>query len=137
MATPEGNVLASVSRRYEVPSPQVGQCKLGADTVWWAEVDSICRELLLVAHADSFAAICVSGVGPCLVPTGAHDRALRPAILHGTDTRATDQISAITQRYGEDRILDRCGKALITQVIGPKLAWLREQEPQVWAITRR
>ena len=137
LTTPDGEVLASTSRRHSMSFGQVGHCEMDADTVWWAEVSSICRELLLIGHAGSVTAICVSGIGPCLVVTDANARPLRPAILYGIDTRATDQIRAITQRYGADRILARSGKALSTQSTGPKLLWLREEEPEVWARTRR
>jgi xylulokinase len=67
----------------------------------------------------------------------AEDRPLRPAILYGIDMRATAEIEELTARYGADELLGRCGKALSTQAVGPKLLWVRRHEPQVWAAARR
>src|SRR5262249_29190702 len=57
--------------------------------------------------------------------------------LYGIDSRASAEIDALNARYGEDAIFERCGKALSSQAVGPKLAWVREREPDVWARTRR
>ncbi len=57
--------------------------------------------------------------------------------MYGIDTRADSEIEDLTQRYGQDRILHRCGSALSSQAIGPKLLWLSRNEPEVWAKTRR
>jgi xylulokinase len=67
----------------------------------------------------------------------ADDRPLRAAILYGIDMRATEEIAELTARFGEDRILERCGKQLSTQAVGPKLLWLQRREPEVWERTRR
>jgi xylulokinase len=62
---------------------------------------------------------------------------LRPAILYGIDTRADCEIEDLTQQFGAEAILQRCGSALTSQAVGPKLLWLRRNEPEVWANTRR
>lgn len=137
LTTPDGTVVAVASRHHHMTTPRTGHCEMEADLVWWDEVASICRELVLHVHADRIAAICVSGIGPCLVPTDEHQRPLRPAILYGIDTRATAEIATLTDRYGEARIVRRTGQSLTTQSLGPKLLWLREHEPEVWAATRQ
>jgi xylulokinase len=53
------------------------------------------------------------------------------------DTRATAQIAEQRAAFGEREVLARCGSPLTTQAIGPKLAWLRHHEPEVYARTRR
>jgi xylulokinase len=97
---------------------------------------AICRELLERAAAPP-AAVCVSGIGPCLLPADPAGRALRPAILYGIDTRATAEIAELTERYGEEAIVARAGSRLTTQAVGPKLLWLRRHEPEVWERTAR
>ncbi len=79
----------------------------------------------------------VSGIGPAVLPVDAAGRALRPAILYGIDTRATGEVDEQTERFGADAILARGGTLLTSQAGGPKLAWIRRHEPDVWARTRR
>jgi xylulokinase len=76
-------------------------------------------------------------MGPCLAPTDAGGQPLRPAILYGIDSRAQAEITELTERFGSDRILARGGSLLTSQAIGPKLLWLRHQEPDTWSRTRR
>jgi len=72
-----------------------------------------------------------------LLPTDAGGAPLREAILYGIDTRATREIDELTATFGAERILQRCGSPLTSQAVGPKLAWLRRNEPEVWARTKR
>ena len=74
---------------------------------------------------------------PRLLPVDEHGQPLRPAILYGVDTRATAQIAAQQARYGAEQVIARCGSPLTTQAIGPKLAWVRENEPLIYARTSR
>ena len=76
--------------------------------------------------------MCPSGIGPCLLPANENWEPLRPAILYGIDSRAAKEIDGLTERYGEKVILERSGSPLTTQAVGPKLAWLKNKEPEVW-----
>jgi xylulokinase len=103
--------------------------------VWWDEFVSLARELV---HGEiEVVAAGVSGMGPCVLVTDAAGTPLRPAILYGVDTRATAQIERLTLELGDDAILERGGSVLTTQAAGPKLAWIAEHEPDVFARTRR
>ena len=62
---------------------------------------------------------------------------MRPAILYGIDTRAEKEIAELNERYGGETLLERCGSLLTTQAVGPKLLWLRRNEPEVWEKTRK
>ncbi|WP_240507623.1 FGGY family carbohydrate kinase, partial [Streptomyces kanamyceticus] len=53
------------------------------------------------------------------------------------DTRAVDEITEQNERYGPEEIIRRCGSPLTSQAIGPKLAWLRRHEPEVYGSTSR
>src|SRR5690606_29137701 len=70
-------------------------------------------------------------------PADGDDAPLRPAILYGVDTRAGDQVAELTARYGQDEIIRRCGSALSSQALGPKFAWVRQREPEVYGRMRR
>ena len=47
--------------------PHPGWAEVDADAVWWGDVAAIARELVGKAGGAPIAAVCVSGVGPCLV----------------------------------------------------------------------
>ncbi|MGZ0147831.1 FGGY-family carbohydrate kinase [Kribbella sp. WER1] len=126
--TLDGEVVA-VARRDHAPSlPRPGWAEMDPVRDWWGDVVAVLAELDL---AD-VVAVCVSGLGPCVVQTDDELRPRRPAILYGVDTRSTREIAEITEQFGADAILERCGKDLSSQAIGPKLAWLRRDAGDAW-----
>lgn len=135
LARTDGEVVASATRPHELSLPRPGWAEHDAELIWWADFKSICAELLAAADGP-VAAVCVSGIGPCLLPGNAAGQPLRPAILYGIDTRSTREIEELTERFGAEPILLRCGSLLTSQAVGPKLAWLRRNEPGIFAQTR-
>ncbi|MEU4612923.1 FGGY-family carbohydrate kinase [Streptomyces umbrinus] len=132
-----GTVLATAVRPHTVERPHPGHVEMDA-RVWWDEFASITRELLKSApDGTSVTAVGVSGMGPCVALADGTDTPLRPAILYGVDTRATEQIARLDDELGRDAVLRRCGSLLSTQAVGPKIAWLAEHEPDVVARARR
>jgi xylulokinase len=136
LARDDGTIVATTTRAHEVSMPYPGWVEHDALAVWWADFTEISRQLLATVR-EPLAAVGVSGIGPCLLPIDAEDRPLRPAILYGVDTRAQAEIEQLTRELGEQTILERCGSVLTSQAVGPKLAWLRTNEPEVWSATRR
>jgi xylulokinase len=98
--------------------------------LWWQEFIEISRELTATEDVH-VVGVGVSGMGPCVLVADEHGNALRPAILYGVDTRAIEQIDHINKDFGQQSIVDRCGSALSTQAVGPKLAWLADHEPDI------
>lgn len=126
----DGSVVGKAQRAHEVSRPRPGWVEQDAE-LWWDDFTSITQEL--TAEADGVVAgVCCSGMGPCVVALDGHMRPLRPAILYGVDTRSTSEIAELTERYGAETILTRCGSPLTSQAVGPKLLWLRRHEPDVW-----
>ena len=139
LARPDGEVVAVAERDHRLLLPRPGWAEHDAETTWWADFAALSREL--AARADTaggrIEAVCASGIGPCLLAADAAGNPLRPAILYGIDSRSTREIAELTDRYGSDAILARSGTLLSSQAVGPKLAWLRRNEPEVWAQTRQ
>lgn len=125
-----GRVLHTVVVDHEVQRPRPGHVEMDAG-VWWHEFVTIARELTEQA-TDPIVAVGVSGMGPCVLITDAAGQPLRPAILYGVDTRAGEQITQLNETLGEEAIFARCGSALSSQAAGPKLAWIAENEPELW-----
>ncbi len=136
LVRPDGAVLATAERPHDLSLPRPGWAEHDAEGVWWADFVSVCEELLGKAD-DQLAAVCTSGIGASLLPADESGRPLRPAILYGIDTRAEKEIGELNERYGEETLLGRCGSLLTTQAVGPKLLWLRRNEPEVWEKTRK
>ncbi|WP_109474830.1 FGGY-family carbohydrate kinase [Ornithinimicrobium cavernae] len=131
----DGTVLRSATRQHEVQRPHTGHVEMDGN-VWWAEFCSLADELTGDGEHD-VAAVGVSGMGPCLLLTDEEDRPLRPALLYGVDMRALEQIAAQETRYGRDEVFRTGGAHLSTQAIGPKLAWVRDHEPEVFERARQ
>lgn len=136
LVTPHGKVVKTARRSHSTSMPRPGWFEHDARGVWWADCVALCREVLGDRTPSALAGIGLSGIGPCLLPTAADGQPLRPAILYGIDTRADLEVAEITAQMGAERILHRCGSTPSSQAVGPKLLWLRRNEPDVWSQTR-
>jgi xylulokinase len=134
LARPDGTVLAQARRPHALSLPQPGWAEHDAELTWWQDVIAVCAELAPLI-GSGLRGICVSGIGPCIVPCDRRLRPLRPAILYGIDTRASDEIAELERRFGVEAILARGGSPLSSQAVGPKLVWFRRHEPDLWAQT--
>lgn len=129
-----GSVIATETIAHAIELPRPGWAEVDAERLWWREVCEISRKLTArLPVGAGIKAMCVSGVGPCLVLCDAELRPLRPAILYGIDTRATAEIELLTEELGADAILDQAGTVLSSQAVGPKLEWVYRHEPEVFA----
>jgi len=142
----DGIILRTASRQHAVERPAPGHVEMDPAT-WWQELVEIVTELTAdlapgtksrddLPDDAGVAALGISGMGPCVVAADRDGAPLRPAILYGVDTRATEQIARIESALGPDAILGRCGSALSSQAAGPKIAWLRDVEPDTYAAVR-
>jgi xylulokinase len=136
LAHANGEILATSERTHSLSLPRPGWAEHDAESIWWKDFTEICAELLPQAQNLAIAALCVSGIGPCLLVADKDGKPLRPAILYGIDTRASQEIAEINERYGAETILTRGGSPLTSQAVGPKLLWLQHQEPEIWRQTR-
>lgn len=130
-----GRVLRQATRTHAPARPRPGWVEMDGD-LWWAELVSICQELLTGQH-PAVAAVGVSGMGPCVLLADEQDVPVRPAILYGVDTRATTQIERLTAELGSDEITRRTGAPLSSQSAGAKIAWIAETEPDTYARAAR
>ena len=55
------------------------------------------------------------------------------AVLYGVDTRASREIEDLTASIGAETIFARCGNALTSQSVGPKILWLKRNRPDIYA----
>lgn len=138
VCTAEGEVLASATIEHGLSMPRPGWAEHDADEIWWGEFAGLTRQLLAdgISGAD-IGGIAVSAIGACMLPVDSGGRALRPGVLYGIDTRAVKEIADLTGMYGNDALLRKSGMVLTSQSIGPKILWLRRNEPEIFARTHK
>jgi xylulokinase len=132
LAATDGSIVAMASMAHSMSLPRAGWAEVDAQAIWWGDLTALCRQLLEPIDSARIKSVCVSGVGPCLLLCDEQLNPVRPAILYGIDTRATAEIAELTKRYGPAEIVDRGGSALSSQAVGPKMLWVRRNEPDVW-----
>ena len=135
---PDGSVLAEARVEHSLSVPQPGYAEHDADGVWWHDFAAISRKLTsALPRGSRVASVGASACGPCLLPVDGSGRPLRPGILYGIDARAQRQIADLEARCGVQEIIRLGGTRLTSQSVGPKILWLREHEPDVFASTAR
>lgn len=134
LTTPAGEIVATATRPrpQSMSMPHPGWAEVDAEAVWWADVVALVRDLLPKAGPAGVSAVCVSGVGPCLLLCR-DGEPVAPAILYGIDSRATAEIEELSARLGETEVLRRCATPLTTQAVGPKALWMQRHEPKRWS----
>jgi len=135
LTTEAGEVVASAAVGHELAIPRPGWAEHDADGVWWGDFVAICRQLLAASRVDPRAirGVGVSAIAPCVLPIDRAGRPLRPGILYGIDTRATAEITALEEALGRERIFATSVQHLSSQAAGPKILWIRNHEPEVFA----
>jgi len=135
-----GRIVAVATRAHEVSRPRTSWVEMDA-RLWWDEFVSLSRELPERAREQGIdpeiSAVGVSGMGPCVLLADEHDEPVRPAILYGVDMRAGAQITRLTDELGADEIVRIGGSTLTSQAAGPKIAWIADEEPEVFEQARR
>lgn len=101
---------------------------------WWEAVLVCTRDVARVAGERSLevAGIGLTGQMHGLVLLDGRGGVLRPAILWN-DQRTAAECEEITQRVGASRVIELTGNPVLTGFTAPKIAWVRTNEPDVYA----
>jgi xylulokinase len=135
----DGGIVASAARPHKMLVPQAGWAEHRPREDWWGDFAAISRQLVADSRVapSEISAVGASAIGPCMLPVDADGEPLMNGVLYGVDTRAANEIAELTEAIGADVLLDRCGNALTSQSIGPKILWLRRNRPELFARTRK
>lgn len=135
----DGTITATATRPHKMLVPRPGWAEHRAEEDWWGDFVFVTKALLALSGLDPRAikAIATSAIGPCMLPVDADGKPLMNGVLYGVDTRASSQIAALNAGIGEAAILATCGNALTSQSVGPKILWLRETHPELFARTAK
>ncbi len=135
---PDGSLVASDTQPHGLDMPRPGFVEHDADQVWWRDFVTIVRNLLQKTGIDpkQVLGIGTSAIGSCVLPIDEQGKPLRPAILYGIDTRATQEIKYLERRLGRETIFKISGSHLSSQASGPKILWIKNHEPEVYKKAR-
>jgi len=127
----EGGVVASHTTALTLSQPKPLWSEQDP-LQWW---DGVCASVkaVLAQHPNAH----ITGVGLTgqmhgLVLLDREGKVLRPAILWN-DQRTQAQCDAITQTIGFERLIALTGNRALTGFTAPKLLWVRDNEPDVYA----
>lgn len=138
LTTPEGEVLHQHVVEHGVSFPKPGWVEQDADAIWWSDVVAVCHSVTAAGFDTSrIGALAVSAIGPCMLPVDEQGKPLRPGVLYGIDTRAQAEIDWLNNHFGEQPMFELGGMALTSQAMGPKILWLKNNEPDVYDRTHK
>ncbi|HET9613357.1 MAG TPA: xylulokinase [Candidatus Limnocylindrales bacterium] len=116
---------------YDVPRPLWSEQD---PELWWTGTIDAVRSVLASTGvaAESIVAIGLTGQMHGLTLLDDADRVLRPAILWN-DQRTAAECDAIRDAVGAARLIEITGNDALTGFTAPKLVWVRDHAPEVWA----
>jgi len=131
-----GRVVGEASSPLALSSPRLLWSEQQPED-WWAACVASVRAALATSGipASSIAAIGLTGQMHGLVALDGDGNVLRPAILWN-DQRTAAQCDEIRARLGRDRLIRITGNDALTGFTAPKLLWVAEHEPEVYARIR-
>ena len=133
----DGVVHAQAARGHKMLVPHPGWAEHRPEEDWWGDFVYVTKALLADSGVDpnEIKAVACSAIGPCMLPVDKHGAPLMNGVLYGVDGRAEAEVRELTDRIGEDTIIARCGNALTSQSVGPKILWLKRHRPDLFART--
>lgn len=136
LCQPDGCIIAEARVEHEMSIPKTGYAEHDADAVWWGDFVRISNELTAkIPKGEHLAGLGISAIGACVLPVDKEGKPLRPGILYGVDTRAIKQIEELERNYTRQELVDFSGSRLTTQSAGPKILWIKQNEPEVYMKT--
>ena len=127
----KGKVVASTSETYPLMMPHPGWSEQDP-LEWWKAICVCIPKLLEGVDASQVAGLSVGGQMHGLVALDENDDVIRPAILWN-DGRTGAQTDAMNAHFGKEGLLKLTGNLAFAGFTAPKLLWMRENEPELFA----
>ena len=131
-----GSVVAVASSPHTLQTPRLLWSEQDPHQ-WWeavsASIDSVLKKARI--EGDGVAAIGLTGQMHGLVLLDDAGNVLRPAILWN-DQRTQAQCDEIHRRVGKNKFIQITGNVALTGFTAPKILWVQENEPEVYAKVR-
>ncbi|GAA4710520.1 xylulokinase [Brevibacillus fulvus] len=127
-----GEVCQEVSRSYPLLQEKDGHCEQDPE-LWVKKTTEALAELVSAfpGRVEEIEGLSFSGQMHGLVLLDEQQRVLRHAILWN-DTRTTEQCRFITERIGEETLLQLAKNRALEGFTLPKLLWVKQHEPELF-----
>ncbi|MBN1137077.1 MAG: xylulokinase [Anaerolineae bacterium] len=132
LVTGGGKVVAGATTEYPMFTPQPLWAEQNPSD-WWTATVSSTQQVLAQSglKPGQIAGVGLTGQMHGLVLLDAQGEVLRPCIMWN-DQRTAAQCEAITRQVGAANVLQLTGNPVLPGFTAPKIAWVREHEPQVY-----
>jgi xylulokinase len=130
----DGNTIASVFEEYESIHPQPNWA-VQRPLDWWRVFKSTTRKVLEKSKVNpkDIAAIGISGQQLGCAPMKKDGTLLSDTSIIWYDSRAVEQAQRFLKNVGEDKWYQLTGGGLRPEnYSGPKIAWIKENQPEVY-----
>lgn len=133
-----GTLLGVSTQEYSLQTPQVNFVEVDAETYWEAfkvGLDEIKEKYEI--KADDEISLAISAQGETLICIDKNGKVLRKAIVW-MDNRAVDEAKAMTEHFGNEQGYKVTGQVSFEPCWpAPKILWIKNHEPEVFANTDR
>lgn len=138
LATPQGEVIAQAAIPHKLLFPHAGWAEHDPELTWWGDFCALSKLLLSTdgVSPQDVKGVAVSAIGPDVLPIDENFKPLRMGILYGIDTRAVVEIDELNEIHGADVIFNETANSLSSQSTGPKILWLKKNEPEIYKKAR-
>jgi xylulokinase len=138
LTTVKGEVIAQAAIAHKLLFPRAGWAEHDPELTWWGDFCTLSKKLLTTegVNASDIKGVGVSAIGPDVLPIDENFNPLRMGILYGVDTRAVKEIDELNAQFGEDTIFNATANCLSSQSVGPKILWIKKNEPEVYKKAR-
>ena len=128
-----GKVIAVANTPQPISQPQPLWSEQNPSD-WWDGISASIRQALAESglNGDDISAIGLTGQMHGLVLLDENGAVLRPSILWN-DQRTQAQCDYMTARIGARRLIELTGNPAVTGFTAPKILWVRDNEPDVYA----
>lgn len=130
----EFNVVATAKKSYETSYPQPGWAEQPAYQ-WWRALKENTREVIEKSSVDpaKIIAVGIDAFSTTVLPVDAQGDPLRPGLIW-MDRRAARQSKWIAENL-KDETWEINGNVSDAGNIAPKIMWIKENEPEIYAKT--
>ncbi|MDG2474461.1 MAG: FGGY-family carbohydrate kinase [Paracoccaceae bacterium] len=133
----KGLVIGEAKRKHKMLVPRPGWAEHRPEEDWWDDFCFVSKTILTESgiRPEDLKALATSAIGPCMLPVNSSGNPLMNGVLYGVDNRAEKEVRELTAEIGETLILNRCGNALTSQSVGPKILWFKRNCPELFEKT--
>lgn len=132
--TVTGEILAQHACGYTPEFPAPSQAEMNPQRFWQAVCQ--CSRAASKNLSDPVRAVCLNSHGETFVPVNQSNEAIASAILN-QDNRATDESVWLERALGRKRLFEITGLVAHPMYPVPKILWLRQHRPDIFASSIR